>query len=463
MALHSNLSPSPEAGMCDAETRSLARRKLVRSGEMYVCASPTSPSPDIDFVSRSLRSDQLARLDALLTFCDPLPMQCLRTLTLSKKEWEKLLHWLDLSGLALYFFDRLIELGLGDLLPSAVFNRLRQNLIDNTQRTRGMIAETIAIQQEFQKTGLKYANLKGLSLCPISVPKLELRSQFDLDFLVAESCVPQAQRILEQRGYRLYAISGRSLEFKFNERPGVSLKDIYKDFRSYAVELHVESSALGRPSPLERLDWRELHGLNMPLLSPVDLLLGQGLHLFKHICGESLRTAHLLEFRRHVLYRRDDDEFWRVLQVAGKNDPRASLGLGVVTFLIARVMGDFAPEALTRWTVDSISRPMQLWVEMYGHRVALGNYPGNKLYLLLQKEYESAGIPKKRSLRLALLPSRLPPPVIRAFPNEALSVRILRYSAYLQLILGRLRFHVVEGFRFVLESRRWRRVRELVQ
>jgi hypothetical protein len=171
----------------------------------------------------------------------------------------------------------------------------------------------------------------------------------------------------------------------------------------------------------------------------------------------------LLEFRRHVLNRRDDSAFWREVQVQAQDDPRASLRLGVVILLITRVMGDFAPQAFTTWTVDGLSRPVRLWVEMYGHRVALGSYPGNKLYLLLQKELQLAGIPEKRSLRRALLPLRLPPPVIRAFPNEALAVRVRRYSMRLQLIFERLRFHFVEGFRFALESRRWRRMKELAQ
>ena len=91
-----------------------------------------------------------------------------------------------------------------------------------------MIAESIAIQQEFQEARLSYAKLKGLSLWPSSVPRPELRSQFDLDFLVAEESAPEARKILEQRGYRLYVISGRSWEFKLNEKPGVSLKDLYK-------------------------------------------------------------------------------------------------------------------------------------------------------------------------------------------------------------------------------------------
>jgi hypothetical protein len=461
LALLSKVGPLPEAEICDLETPSFARRQVVQSGGKHPCVSPTPRS--INIASIRLRGEQLARLAALLVFCDPLPEQCLRMLTLSSKEWEKLLRWLDISGLALYFLNRLVELDLCDLLPPAVFTRLHLNLIDNAKRTQSLISESIAIQQEFQKADLSYANLKGLSLCPSSVPKPELRSQFDLDFLVGERSVPEARKILERRGYRLYAVSGRSWEFKLNERPGISLKDIYKDFRSYAVELHVESSFPSSLSPLERLEWRELHGMSMPVPSPVDLLLGQGLHAYKHICGESSRTAHLLEFRRHVLARRDDHEFWKELQWAAGENPRASIGLGVVTLLITRVMSDFAPEPFARWTLAGLSRPVRLWVEMYGHRIVLGSYPGNKLYLLLQRELEFAGMRGKRSLRQALLPSRLPPPVIRALPNEALPVRIRRYLMHLQLILERLRFHIVEGLRFTLESRRWRRMKELAQ
>jgi hypothetical protein len=463
MALHSEVSALLDSETCDVETPSLVRRKLGHSGDMRACASPTLT--DLSITSRPMRDEQLTRLAALLTFCDPLPPHCLRMLNLSRKEWDKLLHWLDISGLALYFFNRVVELELCDLLPPSVFTHLYLNLVDNTQRTRSMISESIAIQREFQKAGFIYANLKGLSLCPNSVPQPELRLQFDLDFLVAERFMPEARRILERRGYRLKLISGRSWEFKFNERPWLDLKDIYKDFQSYAVDLHGESSVPGRTSPLERLEWRELHGLRMPSLSPVDLLLGQGLHAFKHIWGGYSRAAHLIEFRRHVLMRRHDRAFWRELQMAAKHHPRASLELGVVTLLITRVMGNFAPQAFTIWTVDSLPRPVRLWVEMYGHRVALGGYPGNKLHLLLQKELEFAGVAQhqKRSLRQSLLPLRLPSPVIRALPNESLPARVRRYSMYPQLILERLRYHIVEGFRFALERRHLRRMKELAR
>jgi hypothetical protein len=75
-------------------------------------------------------------------------------------------------------------LDLLQVLPSPVLARLRQNLADNSERIDEMIDESVAIQHRFQEAGISYAVLKGFSLWPISVRKLELRSQLDLDFLV---------------------------------------------------------------------------------------------------------------------------------------------------------------------------------------------------------------------------------------------------------------------------------------
>lgn len=392
----------------------------------------------------------------LLSFCDPLPHEFQRLLHLSGKEWQGLLHWLDISGLALYFFDRLAELQHDGILPAATRRRLQQNLIDNTDRTRGMIMESVAIQVEFQNLGLSYATLKGFSLCPTSVPRPELRHQFDLDFLITEKSVPEARGILERRGYRLYAISGKSWEFKMNERPGISIKDLYKDHIGRSVELHIEASGQAQQTRLERVVEREFYGINMPILSPTDLFLGQGLHVFKDVCSAFSRASHLLEFRRHVLTRHEDDTFWRELQLAARNDRRASLGLGVVTYLISSVMEEFAPAALTEWTVDTLPQSVRLWVDLYGRRTVFGKAPGSKLYLLLQQELESAGLPARHSLKSALMPSRLPPFVVQASPNETLSICIARYRLQLRFLFGRLRFHVIEGLRYIREGYRWR-------
>ena len=391
---------------------------------------------------------------ALLIFCEQPPEACLQIRCLSGTEWQRLLSWLDTSGLALYFLDRVTELKQSEMLPAEVLARLRQNLADNTARTEGLIAEMSAIHREFQRAGLRYATLKGFSLWPSSVPRPELRSQLDLDFLVAEEGAREARRILEGRGYHLRAISGRSWEFKNNEPPGKSLKELYNDVPHRSVELHIEACA-NKESLLARAEMRYFRDINMPVLSSVDLFLGQGRHAFKHICSEFSRTAHLIEFRRHVIARYDDVVFWSELRARADESPRAAIELGIVTQLITHVMGGFAPASFTSWTVDRLPAGVQLWVQLYGRRAAFASFPGSKLYLLLQKELAVSGIRAKRSLCQALLPLSLPPLIVQGKANETLWTRLRRYRTQIRFILFRLRFHMVEGLRYLRESLRW--------
>lgn len=409
--------------------------------------------------------EQRRRWMALLCFCNPPPEACLDQLrALSASQWKCLLRWLHLSGLALCFFHRIDELQDRNVLPEFVCAQLQKNLRQNTERTYGMVIESIEIQRELQDACLRYAVLKGLSLSPNSVPGPEFRLQFDLDFLVAEDEMPKAREILERRGYRLYASNGRSWEFKRNEAPGLALKDVYRNTGSWMVELHAEPPVPSRCSPLNRLQWREFYGFNMPVLSPVDLFLGQGMHAYKHACSEFARACFLLEFRRHVLFRLHDLAFWEELELRAGNDRSTQLGLGIVILLISTVMGGFAPVQLTRWTVARLPRAPRLWVEMYGRQVVLGGFPGNKLHLLLRNclEEEKPSSPS-RSPRQVLLPLCMPPPAIRALAREPISVRLRRYRMYFALVASRLRFHIVEGLRYCWESYRWRHAIRSVQ
>lgn len=396
---------------------------------------------------------------ALLTFCDPPPQACTTLERLSAMEWQRLLRWLDTSGLALYFFDRLRELNRNGILPPDVSARLQQNLADSTARTEGLIAEMARIHRDFQRASLRYAILKGFSLWPCSVPTPELRSQLDLDFLVAEESAREARRILEARGYHLRAVSGRTWEFKKNEMPDISLRDLYKDVPYRSVELHIESRVEANASPLARAELRSFRGIDIPVLSPVDLFLGQGMHAFKHICSEFSRTAHLIEFRHHVLARQDDTSFWTNVRTRAESSPGTAIALGVVTVLITHVMGSFAPWSLANWTVDRLPDCARLWVQLYGERVVYASAPGSKLYLLLQRELAVSGIPARRSLRQCLLPLALPPMVVHANANEKLPMRLRRYRTQLHFILLRLRFHTVEGARHLRESVRWQQYR----
>jgi Uncharacterised nucleotidyltransferase len=412
--------------------------------------------PYADTENHSLNRTQQLREAILLLFCDPVPRVCGRLRELGDGEWRSLLTWLDTSGLALYFLDRLTLLERCEILPSAVFERLQQNLLDSSERTDNMIAESTAIHRSFQGAGLSYAALKGFSLWPVSVPRPELRSQLDLDFLIAAGSAQEARRILEARGYRLKAISGRSWEFKSGIPGAASLKNLYKPTLHRTVELHLEVKDQEPDSLLARAGKLCFHGVCMPVLHPVDLFMGQGLHLYKHVCGEFWRTAHMIEFRRHVVARYVDKAFWQELRWLAEGNLRATVGLGVIVLLISRTMGDFAPEELTSWTADALPIRIRLWVERYGRQSVLASHPGSKLYLVLQQELERAGLMAKRSLSHALLPSRLPPAIAHASANESLSARFVRHRRQSNFIMFRLRFHLVEGLRYVRESNRWK-------
>ena len=405
------------------------------------------------YISR-LSAKQRIREMVLRTFSETPDHGIEHLSRLSPTEWKRLLPWLDVSGLALYLLERLSFLGKHEILPFDIAERLQQNQNDNIQRTRGMIEESIAIQLAFQRTGLSYAVMKGISLSPWSVPRPELRHQFDLDYLIDESSAPLARKLLEQRGYHLFAISGRSWEFKIHETPFVSAKDLYKDLAYRGVELHLEPSL--PDSRLNRAEYRQMYGITMPVFCPVDLFLGQAMHAFKDVSSAFFRASHLLEFYRHVLVRRNDHRFWDEVRQTVESVPRIRLGLGIMIDLITLLLDDFAPESLTSWTVDQLPPPLRLWIDLYGHRTAFSNPPGSKLYLFLQRELEFQGISGTRSMHHSLLPLRLPPPVIHGLPDESFLLRLGRYRVQIRFVLSRLRFHIAEGFRYIVESRRWR-------
>jgi hypothetical protein len=180
------------------------------------------------------------------------------------------------------------------------------------------------------------------------------------------------------------------------------------------------------------------------------------------VCSSFSRAAHLIEFRRHIRARHHDDRFWLELRQHTERHQHAPIALGLVTLLISHVIGDFAPEALTCWTVDRLPATARLWVEQYGRDSVFCDFPGSKLYLLLQKELEQTGIPARRPLRQVLVPRNLPPVITYRAPGETRRDSLRRYRKQLSFIWMRLRFHSVEGLRYLRESVRWQRQRALI-
>jgi hypothetical protein len=239
----------------------------------------------------------------------------------------------------------------------------------------------------------------------------------------------------------------------------MSLDNLYKNHPARSIELHLESSDAGRPQLLPHAIIRSICDFAMPVLPPAELFVGQALHLFKHVCSPSFRCAHLLEFRRSVLWHRDDNAFWDEIRSMLANDPFKRTALGVVTLLTTCVTGTFAPNSLIVLSIDPLPSGLRLWIQTYAHRSVFANFPGTKLHLILQQELRAAGISVGRSISESLVPRGFPPRIAPAPQDEPVKMRLTRNVVQARFIALRLRFHLVEGLRYLHELRRWRQIR----
>ncbi len=372
----------------------------------------------------------------------------------SERTWQRELKWLDLSGLGLYLLDHLYSRGQEELLPTAILVRLRENLADNRQRAEAMLAEMIEISLGFERAGILCANLKGATLTPDSVPDLSLRLQLDLDFLVLDSDAEKGRRVLEAMGYALDCKSGNTWEFKIGGSELPQLKDIYKVKPQRSVELHL-SPANG---VLERVVRREFLGVELPVLSPIDVYLSQAEHLFKHLCSASTRAAWAIEAKRHIEARAADLAFWRSIQERVDGEPRLALAVSVAALLVEDVFGIALPEYLSELIDVQVSPGVRLWVERYGRQVLQSGAFGTKHYLLLLAELPAYEAGNRGSIRSWLIPRGLPPMITQGFAGERAGSRIRRYWIQLGFLVDRLFFHCVEGGRYLFESVRFRRL-----
>jgi hypothetical protein len=264
---------------------------------------------------------------------------------------------------------------------------------------------------------------------------------------------------LAQFGYHLTAVSGSTLEFKAGPSGTSSLKTLYQVRleRAVDVQLIAGSDTASKPDRLTRTQLRSIRGHKIPALSPADIFVLQGQHLFKHICSEHIRGSWLLEYWRHVCARRNDAAFWNDVQLIAAQEPGSDIAIGATALLASLLFGPFAPEELTRWSMDRLPPAVCLWIQLYGRRVLMSDAPFSKLYLLLRKELNPNSPEDYVARRRLIFPFHRPPRITRATGGEGAWTRLRRYKRETQFVIQRLRFHVAEGVGLAIESLRWQR------
>ena len=377
--------------------------------------------------------------------------------TTSPHAWQKTDYWLDSSGLAFYFLDQVSSLGIADAVHPKVFQRLRSNLRKNKIRAAAMFREFTALNASFGSAGITYFNHKGFTLCPHACPSPELRHQLDFDFVIASEHLAAARACLELRGYALSAATRKTWEFKAGNYARHKW-DLYSMGTYRSVELHFSSSPYApNDDRLERIGSWTWAGRQYPALAPPDQLIAQALHLFGHIRSETTRPAWLLEFRRHVIARRDDCAFWSTVRQLADDRKHAAMALGTSVLVASQLFGRFAPLEFEKWAAESVTPAVRLWVQRYGVDAVLADFPGTKLFLLLEEELERSEARPATAVRTRLLPMHAGRVIFAPRKNETGAERMDRMFAQLRFVLFRARFHVVEALHYLIERPSWRR------
>lgn len=407
-----------------------------------------------------IESKQRGRLNrlreaVLASFHEPAPSVRARLAEFTRRDWERSKYWLDVSGLALYFLDRLIALELELCIPASMLQQLRTNMAENRERSTSLFNETVAVTQLLQQQKVEFAVLKGITLPAESVPEFALRNQMDLDLLVRESDAAQTKLCLEEHGYTLDAVSGNTWEFKAGTTGMSTLANLYQVRAERSIEVHL--IAKGASDRLMRSGHRIIGGERVPALLPPDAFVFQGKHLFKHMCGEHTRASWVLEYWRHICARRNDVAFWREVASIAAEEPGADIAIGAATLLTSLVFGPCAPQELACLSMDRLPPVICLWIQLYGRDLVLSDKPGSKLYLLLRKELHQDSVEDQLARRRLIFPLHWPRPITRGQSNETIARRLHRYQVQSRFALRRFWFHLAKGLAFAVESLRWQK------
>ncbi|MGH9523034.1 MAG: nucleotidyltransferase family protein [Terriglobales bacterium] len=380
----------------------------------------------------------------------------------SQRQWRSSFHWLVTSGLALYLWDSLVELGAEDVLPIRVGQRLAALDEGSVRRTAELRGDFVALTRRFAELGMPFAAWKGFALAPEFCPDIRLRPQMDFDFIIPVEHVDAFDACLRAAGFRQTGVT--EVEARYENLPGnhYSVEQVYLPKPHRKVELHFGRDNPSRVTPgiilddcLTRGRILRIDNYDVPVLSPADSFLTHAAHAGRHALSGWARLGWLKELDHFMQSNRDDAELWQRVQQLVTEDPACIAASAVGVLLASVVWQRELPPGLS-WIRGAIPAGAVRWIDRYGSRFAAIDFPGSKLHLLLSRELVSAQ-EWRRLESSALYPIRKPGRVVHTEASSALSSKVRAEGIQLRFVCRRIRFHLKETLRYLIAKRTWPR------
>ncbi len=133
-------------------------------------------------------------------------------------DWALVLDLARFHGVGPLLWQSITAL-CADLVPEATLTALRQVTQAGTLLNRALARETVRISLAFEERGLPAIPFKGAALAALAYQDVHLRDFDDLDFIVPQARLAEAQDILLAHGYRPLSRSRESFQDAHYDEP----------------------------------------------------------------------------------------------------------------------------------------------------------------------------------------------------------------------------------------------------
>jgi hypothetical protein len=265
----------------------------------------------------------------------------------------RLLHWLDVSGLALHFLRECDSRHLtGDILP-ALIAQLRARQKRNRLRIDIQLEELRRVSEALQAANIPFAVRKGFALTPAFCADQYLRHQVDIDLVIDEANASPSVATLTSLGYYTDHIDNDEFLLIADSAAAPPAPDDIYALRERRIELHsvLWDALAGSASPQARLSQIRLEehrvgGVEFTVLPLEITAVGQLLHAVKHLQTGWLRLSWLWELHWFITQTTPSEEFWKEVLILAQLSRVQERGVATVFLLLNRAFDTEPPAAV---------------------------------------------------------------------------------------------------------------------